>query len=121
MTRVVVVADSGSVMAELTNAVSAIPGAHIVRHGSSRTRLDRLVARVDPDLVVIGELEAPEKAPARVAEIHEGAPRARVVVLQRRDGAGLRAALHATSDELGEARRRRRARQMDTTHGGAAA
>jgi chemotaxis response regulator CheB len=119
MTRVVVVADSGTVMAELTNAVGAIAGAEIVRHGSSRTRLDRLVARVDPDLVVIGELEAPDEAPARVAEIHSGAPRARVVVLPRRDNAGLRAALRAVSSEADEPRRR--VPQMDTTHGGAAA
>ena len=48
MTRVVVVADSGPVLASLTAAVETVPGAYIVRHGSSAGRLDRLVAPARP-------------------------------------------------------------------------
>jgi chemotaxis response regulator CheB len=81
MTRVVVVADSGAVMADLTNAVSAVAGAYIVRHGSGRVQLDRLVARVDPDVVVIGDLQRSSEALARLAEVRRGAPAAKVVML----------------------------------------
>jgi chemotaxis response regulator CheB len=87
MTRVVVVADSGAVMADLTNAVSAVAGAYIVRHGSGRVPLDRLVARVDPDVVVIGDLQRSSEALARLAEVRRAAPAAKVVMLSSDPGA----------------------------------
>jgi DNA-binding NarL/FixJ family response regulator len=81
MTRVVVVADSGPVLANLTAAVGTVPGAYIIRHGSSSAPLDRLVAPLAPDLVVIGDLLAPDRALARLAEVRRAAPAAKVVVL----------------------------------------
>jgi DNA-binding NarL/FixJ family response regulator len=84
MTRVVVVADSGPVLASLTAAVATVPGAYIVRYGSSAGRLDRLVAPLAPDLVVIGDLLFPEHALARLAEVRRAAPAAKVVVLSSR-------------------------------------
>jgi DNA-binding NarL/FixJ family response regulator len=84
MTRVVVVADSGPVLASLTAAVGTVPGAYIVRYGSSVGRLDRLVAPLAPDLVVIGDLLVPEHALARLAEVRNAAPDAKVVVLSSR-------------------------------------
>jgi DNA-binding NarL/FixJ family response regulator len=88
MTRVVLVADSGPVLASLTAAVATVPGAHIVRHGSSVTRLDRLVGSLSPDLVVIGDLLAPADALARLAEVRAAAPDAQVVVLSSSPEAG---------------------------------
>jgi DNA-binding NarL/FixJ family response regulator len=88
VTRVVVVADSGPVLASLTDAVSTVPGAYIVRHSSSLVPLDRLVAPLAPDLVVIGDLRVPEHALARLAEIRRAAPGARVVVLSSSPEAG---------------------------------
>jgi chemotaxis response regulator CheB len=87
MTRVVVVADSGAVMADLTAAVSAVAGAYIVRHGNGRVPLDRLVARVDPDVVVIGDLQRSSEALARLADVRRGAPAAKVVMLSSDPGA----------------------------------
>lgn len=88
MTRVVVVADSGPVLASLTAAVGTVPGAYIVRHGSSAGPLDRLVAPLAPDLVVIGDLLVPEDALARLAEVRSAAPAAQVVVLSSSPEAG---------------------------------
>jgi DNA-binding NarL/FixJ family response regulator len=81
MTRVVLVADSGSVMSDVTAAIGLVPGWYIVRHGSGRAPLDRLVAHVEPDLVVIGALALPAEALARLAEVRRAAPAAKVVVL----------------------------------------
>jgi len=88
LTRVVVVADSGPVLASLTAAVGTVPGAYIIRHGSSAGPLDRLVAPLAPDLVVIGDLLVPEDALARLAEVRRAAPAARVVVLSSSPEAG---------------------------------
>lgn len=81
MTRVVVAADSGPVLAGLTAAVGTVPGAYIVRHGSTCGPLDRLLAPLAPDLVVIGDLLAPMNALARLGEVRRAAPTASVVVL----------------------------------------
>jgi chemotaxis response regulator CheB len=80
MTRVVLVADSGAVLAQLTAAVGTVPGAYIVRHSSSSRPLDRLLAALAPDLVVIGALLEPVNARARLDEIRRAAPGADVVV-----------------------------------------
>jgi chemotaxis response regulator CheB len=89
MTRVLVVADSGSTMAAVSEAVVAVRGAHIVRHGSDRAPLDRLVSAVAPDLVVIGNPETSERALARVSEVRDAAPDAKVVVFSSRARAGV--------------------------------
>ena len=81
MTRVVVVADSCPVLASLTAAVETVRGAHIIRHGSSAAPLDRLLAPLHPDLVVIGDLLVPAHALARLAEVRSACPDAKVVVL----------------------------------------
>ena len=81
MTRVIVVADSGPALAVLTAAVATVPGAYIVRHGSSAVPLDRLVAPLAPDLVLIGDLLAPDKALARIGDVRRAAPLAKIVVL----------------------------------------
>jgi chemotaxis response regulator CheB len=80
MTRVVLVADSGQVLARLTSAVGTVPGAYIIRHSSSSRPLDRLLTALAPDLVVMGELREPVNAPARLAEVARAVPSARVVV-----------------------------------------
>jgi DNA-binding NarL/FixJ family response regulator len=81
MTRVVVIADGGRAFADLTAAVTSVAGAYIVRHGSARAAVDRLVARVKPDLVVIGNLQDPGQALSRLAEVQRAAPSAKVVML----------------------------------------
>lgn len=88
MTRVIVVADSGSVLANLTAAVGAVPGAYIVRYGSSAAPLEHIVAPLAPDLVVIGDLLFPEHALTRLAEVRRAAPAAQVVVCSSEPGAG---------------------------------
>jgi chemotaxis response regulator CheB len=80
MTGVVLVADSGSVLARLTAAVGTVPGAYIVRHSSSARPLDRLLSALAPDLVVIGDLLEPVNGPARLADVARAAPAAKVVL-----------------------------------------
>ena len=93
MTRVVIVADSGAALASLTAAVATVPGAYIARYASSTCPLGRIVAPLAPDLVVIGDLLAPDHA---LAEHRRRAPR-------RACGEGRRAQLDAGG---GLARRR---------------
>lgn len=81
MIRVVVVADSGAVFASLTAAVGTVPGAYIVRHASSSAPLDRVLATLEVDLVLVGDLLFPDDALARLAEARRAAPRAKVVML----------------------------------------
>ena len=81
MTRVAIVADSGATMAKLTAAVTAVKGAHIVRYGNSRTRLERLLEPAAPDVVVIGDMRTAAGARVRVGEIVATAPAAKVVLL----------------------------------------
>jgi DNA-binding NarL/FixJ family response regulator len=81
VTRVIIVADSGLALANLTAAVGTVPGAYIIRHFSSTRALDRLVEPLAPDLVLIGDLLAPDHALARLAEVQRAAPAAKVVVL----------------------------------------
>jgi DNA-binding NarL/FixJ family response regulator len=88
MIRVIVVADSGAVLASLTTAVGTLPGAYIVRHGNSTAPLEELVAPLAPDLVVIGDLNFPEHALARLAEVRRAAPAAQVVVCSSEPEAG---------------------------------
>ena len=57
-----------------------MPGAHIVRHGSSAGPLDRIIAPLAPDLVLIGDLLSPDTALARIAEVQRAAPLAKIVV-----------------------------------------
>jgi DNA-binding NarL/FixJ family response regulator len=79
--RVIAVAASGQVLASLTAAVETVPGAYLVRHASSAGRLDRIVAPLAPDLVLIGDLLVAEDALARLAEVRRAAPDAKVVVV----------------------------------------
>ena len=81
MTRVIIVADNGPSLANLTAAVAAVPGAYIVRHLSGAGPLDRVVAPLAPDMVLIGDLRGPDPALARLAEVRRAAPAAKVVVL----------------------------------------
>jgi DNA-binding NarL/FixJ family response regulator len=81
MTRVIIVADSGAALSDLTAAVATVPGAYIVRHGSTAGSLERLIRSHAPDLVIIGDLLAPDRALMRLAEVRSVAPEAKVVVL----------------------------------------
>jgi DNA-binding NarL/FixJ family response regulator len=84
MTSVVIVADSGDAFAALTAAVDPLGGAYIVRHSSGESPLDRLIASIQPDLVVIADLLQRKHAVARLAEVRRAAPGAKVVVLSSR-------------------------------------
>ena len=87
MTRVVVIADSGPTLRALTGAVMTVKGAEIVRYANNRTRLDRLLAATEPDLVVIGDLRIARQALIRLAEVRRATPAAKVVLLSSSAGA----------------------------------
>ena len=87
MTRVMVVADSGPVMARLTAALAELPGAEIVRHANARSPLGQLVAAHTPDVVLVGDLTRPVLAVQVAAQVRAAAPEARTVVLASDPGA----------------------------------
>jgi DNA-binding NarL/FixJ family response regulator len=84
MTRVVLVADSGPVMAALTQSLCAMRDVEIARHASGRAPIGALVGPVAPDLAIVDEMSWFGLALARVAEIREAAPNAVVIVLAHR-------------------------------------
>ena len=87
MTSVLVIADSGRALADLTAAVQTVSGTYIARHASGSKSLDRIVSVLSPDVVVIGELAAGQDALDRLAEIRRSAPAAKVVLLSSRSDA----------------------------------
>jgi chemotaxis response regulator CheB len=96
MTRVLIVADSGSTMEAITSAVTGLRGAHIVSYGNNRTRLERILGRARPDLVVLADLRTVEGALVRLMEVERAMPRAKVVVISaRKDARWLTEALKA--------------------------
>jgi DNA-binding NarL/FixJ family response regulator len=88
VTRVVIVADSGSAMQAITSTVMSIRGAHIVGYCSSRTRLERILARARPDLVVLADVPTLDVALARLMEVKSATATAKVVVISARSDAG---------------------------------
>jgi DNA-binding NarL/FixJ family response regulator len=81
MTRVMVVADCGTPMATLTNALAGMGHVDIVRHASARGPLGPMVRKLQPDLVFIDEVHWPALILNRVAELREHAPEAAIIVL----------------------------------------
>jgi DNA-binding NarL/FixJ family response regulator len=82
MTRVMAIADTGQVMAQLTSTLAAIAGVQIVRHAHPDGRVAPLVAAHEPQVVLIG-CSTNGQAPALrcMQEILAAAPGTRVVVL----------------------------------------
>jgi DNA-binding NarL/FixJ family response regulator len=78
--RAIVIADSGTVFAQITRALAGVDGVQIVRHVSGRSRVDRLMRSFTPDLVVIDAMGWPPLALARVEEVRRAVPAAAVVV-----------------------------------------
>jgi DNA-binding NarL/FixJ family response regulator len=81
MTRVMVIADSGQAMAQLTSTLAAIAGVQIVRHAHPDGRVAPLVAAHEPQVVLIGSTNGQGPALRCMTEIHAAAPGTRVVVL----------------------------------------
>jgi DNA-binding NarL/FixJ family response regulator len=88
VTRVVIVADSGPALQAITATVIGIRGAHIVGYGSSRTRLERILAQARPDLVVLADVHTLDVALARLMEVKKATASAKVVVISARSDAG---------------------------------
>jgi DNA-binding NarL/FixJ family response regulator len=87
VTSVVIIADNGAEMARLTISVRAIRGAEIVRYASGRTSVARLVTKVFPSLVVIGEMTPRRLTFERVGEVRAASPRTTIVVIAATAGA----------------------------------
>jgi DNA-binding NarL/FixJ family response regulator len=81
MTSVMVVADSGEVMASLTGSLAEIAGVQIVRHANGRSPLGPLASSHDPEVAVIGSMSRPAAALRCVRELRAAAPATQIVVL----------------------------------------
>lgn len=92
--RAIVLADSGSVHAALTQRLAGNARIQVVRHASGRANVELQMQGVSPDLVLMHDMELPLQALARVAEIRRSVPEATIVVLaERLEGAWLGEAL----------------------------
>ena len=92
--RAIVLADSGSVHAALTQRLACIARIELVRHASGRTDVELQMRGFSPDLVLMHDMEMPLHALARLDEIRRATPGATVVILAARlEGAWLGRAL----------------------------
>jgi len=100
MTRIIVVADHGPTLENLTRTLYGLRGVEIVRHLSGRPPIS-LVKRLEPDLVFIDELARPEFCVAAVRRARTATPTAAIVVRAARpDAAWLGRALAAGADAV---------------------
>jgi DNA-binding NarL/FixJ family response regulator len=81
MTTAVIIADRGSDMARITEAVRPLPHTDIVRHANGRSPVASLVKAHAPSLVVVGEMSPRQLTMDRVSEVRAAAPAATVVVV----------------------------------------
>jgi DNA-binding NarL/FixJ family response regulator len=96
MIGVAVVADSGPALEAMTQGVSSIPGAHIVRHCHGHAPIGAALARFTPDLVIVDEMGWPRLALRRIAELRAALPETAIVVRASQPEAGwLADALHS--------------------------
>ena len=84
MTRAIIIADSGVVLAQLTQELVESHRVEIVRHVNGRARIGSHVRGFAPTLVLIHDMGSPPLALARVAEVRQAAPAASIVVLAER-------------------------------------
>lgn len=100
MTRVIVVADHGPTLEDLTRTLYGLRGVDIVRHLSGRPPI-ALMKRLDPDLVFIDELAGPDLCIGAVMRARTAAPTAAIVVRAARpDASWLARALEAGADAV---------------------
>ena len=96
MIRILLVADSGLVMSNVTATLCRIDRVEIVAYASGRAPVEAIVRAVRPDVVLVDEMCWPGLAIARVSEIGKASPAANVIGLVERPDAswivdGLRA------------------------------
>jgi DNA-binding NarL/FixJ family response regulator len=80
MMRALVIADSGPVMAALTQSAIELRDV-VLRHANGRSSVDPIARGFDPELVLIDDMRWPPLALARAAEVRRAAPGAAVIVL----------------------------------------
>jgi DNA-binding NarL/FixJ family response regulator len=81
MTRTLVVADSGAVMAAVTAKLCHLENVEIVAYASGHAHVDAIVRATAPDVVLIDEMCWPGLALARVAETRAAWPPAVIIGL----------------------------------------
>jgi DNA-binding NarL/FixJ family response regulator len=79
--RVLLVADSGPVMASVTASLWQIAAVDIAGHASGRSRVAALVRSIQPDVVVVDQMCWTGLALTRIAEVRDADPRVPVVGL----------------------------------------
>ena len=92
--RAIVLADSGSQHAALTQRLARNDRVQVVRHASGHANVEGQMRGFSPELVLMHDMDLPARALARLEEIRRAAPAATVVVLaERLQGAWLATAL----------------------------
>jgi DNA-binding NarL/FixJ family response regulator len=101
MIRALLVADSGDVMASVTDALWQIPVVDIVGHASGRSHVSGIVEANRPDVVVVDQMSWTGMALARIGEIRESHPSIGIVALfDRTGGDWIADGLHAGADAV---------------------
>jgi DNA-binding NarL/FixJ family response regulator len=88
MMRTLIVADEGGVFAAVTAMVSGIDRVEIAGYASGAAPIDRIVAAMAPDVVLVDEMRWSGLALARIREARAADALAVVVGLARRPDAG---------------------------------
>jgi DNA-binding NarL/FixJ family response regulator len=82
--RAIIVADSGAVLASLTQLVAGLDRIELVRHASGRTNVEPQMRGFAPEIVLIDDMGLASRALARVREVRRAAPDAAIVVMAER-------------------------------------
>jgi DNA-binding NarL/FixJ family response regulator len=82
--RILLVADSGAVMASITATLADLPRVDIVGYASGRAPLAAVMASIGPDVVLIDEMRRRGLAAERIAEARRAHPSAAIVALAER-------------------------------------
>lgn len=82
--RAIIIADSGSGLASLTQLLTGLDRVELVRHASGRTNVEPQIRGSAPELVLIDDMGVPTLTLARVREVRRAAPDAAIVVMAER-------------------------------------
>lgn len=88
MIRILLVADSGDVLSEVTDVLRRLEQVDIVAYANGRTRVDAIARAVAPDVALVDEMCWTGLATARIGEILQAQPSAVVLGLVGRPDAG---------------------------------
>jgi DNA-binding NarL/FixJ family response regulator len=81
MKRLIIVADHSLIVEAIRMALRTAPGFHLVGYVDGRSAITLALAEAKPDVVLVDEMQQHENAVARIREIRQEVPAAKVILL----------------------------------------